>query len=56
MSTVSSPEAQARENIDRLLIAAGWHLCDMADANIHAAKGVVIREFPLAAGHGFADY
>jgi type I restriction enzyme R subunit len=28
----------------------------MADANIHAAQGVAIREFPLATGYGFADY
>ena len=27
----------------------------MADANIHAAKGVAIREFPLESGYGFAD-
>jgi hypothetical protein len=28
----------------------------VADANIHAARGVAIREFPLNPGHGFADY
>jgi type I restriction enzyme R subunit len=56
MSPVLNPEAQARENIDRLLIAAGWHVCDMTDANMHAAKGVAIREFPLESGYGFADY
>jgi type I restriction enzyme R subunit len=50
------PEQQARENIDALLIAAGWHVCDAAIANIHAARGVAIREFPLKPGHGFADY
>ncbi|TCS71779.1 type I restriction enzyme R subunit [Sulfuritortus calidifontis] len=49
-------EAQARENIDKLLQAAGWHVCDAAAANIHAARGVAIREFPLKSGHGFADY
>ena len=42
--------------IDRLLEAAGWHVCDYKDANIHAARGVAIREFPLTAGHGYADY
>ncbi len=51
-----TPEQQARQEIDRLLGAAGWHVCGMADANIHAARGVAIREFPLAAGHGFADH
>jgi type I restriction enzyme R subunit len=35
---------------------AGWHVCNVADANIHAARGVAIREFPLNPGHGFADY
>lgn len=50
------PEELARQNIDKLLIAAGWHICNVADANIHAADGVAIREFPLNFGHGFADY
>ncbi|MHB1053647.1 MAG: DEAD/DEAH box helicase family protein, partial [Thiobacillus sp.] len=50
------PEQQARGNIDVLLKAAGWHVCDAAAANIHAARGVAIREFPLKSGHGFADY
>ena len=49
------PEQQARGNIDRLLEAAGWHVCDASAANIHAARGVAIREFPLP-GYGFADY
>lgn len=39
-----------------LLKAAGWHVCDISAANIHAARGVAIREFPLKSGHGFADY
>ena len=51
-----SLELEARGNIDRLLAAAGWHLCDATNANIHAARGVAIREFPLKSGHGFADY
>jgi type I site-specific restriction endonuclease len=49
------PEQQARGNIDVLLKAAGWHVCDASAANIHAARGVAIREFPLP-GYGFADY
>lgn len=48
-------EAAAREQIDTLLARAGWHVCDATAANIHAARGVAIREFPLP-GHGFADY
>ena len=51
-----SLEQRARENIDRLLTAAGWLVCDADKVNIHAARGVAIREFPLKSGHGFADY
>lgn len=50
------PEDRARVLIDDLLLAAGWHICDMAQANIHAAPGVALREFPLNPGHGVADY
>ena len=28
----------------------------MLDANIHAARGVALREFPLNTGFGFANY
>jgi|GEM_PF-2975987 len=49
-----TPEDQASEKIDELLTAAGWHVCDVKDTNIHAARGVAIREFPLP-GHGFAE-
>jgi len=51
-----TPEAKARISIDLLLQQAGWHVCDLSQANIHAARGVAIREFPLNSGHGFADY
>ena len=50
------PEAAARQEIDLLLTQAGWAVQSMADANLHAAQGVAIREFPLNTGHGFADY
>lgn len=50
------PEAQARVQIDQLLQAAGWHVCNIDQVNLHAALGVAIREFPLNPGHGFADY
>lgn len=36
------PEQLARENSKRLLIAAGWRVCDADKANIHAARGVAI--------------
>ncbi len=51
-----TPEQQARVNIDKLLTQAGWHLCNTAEANIHAARGVALREFRLNEGYGVADY
>src|SRR5437773_10541366 len=54
--TLLSAEQAARQNIDNLLQKAGWHVCDASAANLHASRGVAIREFPLAAGYGFADY
>lgn len=51
-----TPEQKARVSIDALLQQAGWHVCNMADANIHAARGVALREFPLKTGYCFADY
>jgi type I restriction enzyme R subunit len=51
-----SPEEQARVDIDRLLAAAGWTVADVSKVDIHASRGVAIREFPLNAGFGFADY
>lgn len=50
------PEEQARREIDRLLVAAGWLVQDRDQANIAGGRGVAIREFPLKPGHGFADY
>lgn len=49
-------EAKARVTIDALLVSAGWHVCNVAQANIHAAVGVAIREVPLNNSFGFADY
>lgn len=51
-----TPEQKARLSIDELLTQAGWNVCNLADADIHAAQGVAIREFPLNTGFGFADY
>ena len=48
-------EREAREEIDWLLTAAGWTVCDPDMANLSAHCGVAICEFPLP-GHGFADY
>ena len=54
--TGAQPEQLARREIDRLLVAAGWSVQNVAAADLAAARGVAIREFPLLPGHGFADY
>ncbi len=51
-----TPEESARQQIDEALRLAGWPVQDVGDANVHASRGVAIREFPLKQGHGFADY
>ncbi len=43
---MAQPEQQARQEIDRLLIAAGWRVFDLAEADIHAARGVAIYVEP----------
>jgi type I restriction enzyme, R subunit len=49
-----TPEAKARETIDRKLALAGWVLQDMKEINLGAAAGVVVREYPTDSGP--ADY
>lgn len=49
-----TPEEEARQKIDRLLMAAGWQVQDYKELNLGAAPGVAIREFPLESGR--ADY
>lgn len=51
-----TPEEKARSAIDEMLAQAGWTVQDRDAANLSAARGVAIREFPLASGHGEADY
>ena len=46
-------EQKARVSIGVLLLQqAGWHVCNMADTNIHTARGVSLRDTRF----GFADY
>ncbi len=52
---MANPEQRGQEEIDRLLTAAGWHVCDAEYANIHAARRVSSADLPLP-GYGFADY
>ena len=49
------PEDQARENIDRMLDAAGWAVQDLREMNLGARRGVAVRYFPLQDGKQ-ADY
>jgi type I restriction enzyme R subunit len=51
-----TPEDRARENIDRLLGAAGWIVQNKKEVNLLAGHGVAVREFPMKSGHGEADY
>lgn len=51
-----TPEQRARDVIDHLLEDAGWAVQAVAEADIHAAPGVALREFELNPGHGTADY
>ena len=50
------PEAKARRRIDDMLTAAGWVVQDYRQIALGAAQGVAVREFPMATGHGRADY
>ncbi len=50
------PEDRARLRIDQMLTECGWVVQDGKNANIHAGRGVAIREFALALGHGRVDY
>jgi type I restriction enzyme R subunit len=51
-----APEQEARKNIDRALAEAGWYVQSREELNLHAGRGVAVREFPLEAGGGFVDY
>jgi len=51
-----TPEQEARELIDAALNVAGWVVQDFRDLNLSASRGIVVREFPLVAGYGTADY
>jgi hypothetical protein len=50
------PEAVAREAIDAQLLEAGWVVQSRNEVNLVAGRGIAIREFLMAPGHGKADY
>lgn len=47
---VGSPEAEARKEINRLLVAAGWIIHDRKEEDTEAGRGVGPREFPRKSG------
>jgi type I site-specific restriction endonuclease len=49
-----NPEAKAREKIDDALVAAGWAIQDYKAFHPSAARGIALREVPLASGR--CDY
>ena len=50
-----TPERRARQTIDSMLEAAGWHVQNHAGHNTTASLGVAVREYPLKADQR-ADY
>ena len=45
-----NPEQIARDQIDKMLEAAGWSVQNQNEANLSASKGVAIREWPTESG------
>jgi len=45
-----APEALAREQIDALLVAAGWTLQDYTRFDASAARFIALREIPVKGG------
>jgi type I restriction enzyme R subunit len=53
---MSTPEERAREIIDAKLVESGWVVQSRDQINLSASPGIIIREFPLVGGAGYADY
>jgi type I restriction enzyme R subunit len=53
---MATAEQRARATIDKLLEQAGWSIQDFKSGNLHAARGVALRKFERALGHGTAVY
>jgi type I restriction enzyme R subunit len=49
-------EAQARVEVDRQLVAAGWAVQSQDALNLRASPGVAVREFTLEKPHRRVDY
>jgi type I restriction enzyme R subunit len=48
------PEQRARDNIDKMLVDAGWKVQDSKKIDFNAGLGVAVREFQTDIGP--ADY
>lgn len=44
---MATPEAQARQRIDAVLVVAGWIIQDYKAVDFSAGRGIVLREVPL---------
>lgn len=49
-----TPEQIARDQIDKRLLASGWHVQDKEALDFNAGLGVAVREYPTE--NGLADY
>jgi type I restriction enzyme, R subunit len=49
-----TPEAEARQQIDRKLEQAGWIIQDLKQLDLSAGTGMAVREYPTDTGP--ADY
>ena len=45
-----TPEAKARQIIDKKLIQSGWLIQDLRQINLSAGVGIAVREFPTSTG------
>ena len=52
--TNQNPEQQARDNIDKQLIACGWIIQNKSNINLSSGVGVAVREYTTEVGP--ADY
>jgi type I restriction enzyme R subunit len=53
---MTTPEERAREIIDAKLSQSGWIVQSRDEVNLSAGPGVIVREYPLTGGLGYADY
>jgi len=51
-----TPEERARQIIDKKLTESGWVVQSRDEVNLSAGLGVIVCEYPLAGGQGYADY